>query len=68
MPKLSVLNVSFLNEETLAECAILSALNSEMLLQSIQPNEDEKGQDLEFVYLKRLKYAIENGILSKTGN
>ena len=68
MPKLSVLNVSFLNEESLAECAILSALNSEILLQSIQPNEDEKGQDLEFVYLKRLKYAIENGILSKTGN
>ena len=34
-PKLSVLNVSFLNEESLADCAILCALNSEMLLQSI---------------------------------
>mmetsp|Transcript_32023 Transcript_32023/g.42442 ORF Transcript_32023/g.42442 Transcript_32023/m.42442 type:complete len:110 (-) Transcript_32023:775-1104(-) len=33
--KLTVLNVSFLNEEALAECSVLTALNSEMLLQSI---------------------------------
>jgi len=32
--KMSVLNVTFLNEEALANCAILCALNSEMLLQS----------------------------------
>ena len=30
--KLTVLNVTFLNEESLANCAILCALNSEMLL------------------------------------
>ena len=35
IPKLSVMNVTFLNDETLAECSIISALNSEMLLQSI---------------------------------
>ena len=31
-PKLTVLNVTFLNEEALAECSILCALSSEMLL------------------------------------
>ena len=42
------------------------ALNSEMLLQSITTtNEQEKNEDLEFVYLKRLKGAIENGVLAK---
>ena len=35
LPKLTVMNVTMLNEESLGECAILSALNSEMLLQSI---------------------------------
>jgi len=34
--KLTVLNVTFLNDEALADCAILCALNSEMLLQSIR--------------------------------
>ncbi len=33
--KLTVMNVTMINEESLGECAILSALNSEMLLQSI---------------------------------
>ena len=32
VPKLTILNVTFLNEESLADCAILCALNSEMLL------------------------------------
>jgi len=62
--KLSILNVTFLNEESLAECAILCALNSEMLLQTINTattaSDEEKNEDLEFVYLKRLKLAIEN--------
>jgi len=31
-PKLTVMNVTFLNEEALGDCAILCALNSEMLL------------------------------------
>ena len=68
--KLSVLNISFLNDESLADCAILCALNSEMLLQSIITNSDdqEKNEDLEFVYLKRLKCAIETGVVSKLGN
>ena len=64
LPKLSVLNVTFLNEEAMAECAILCALNSEMLLQSITA-EDEKREDLESLYLKRLKHAIEQGVLAK---
>ena len=70
MTKLSVFNVSFLNDESLADCAILCALNSEMLLQSISSasNNEEKNEDLEFVYLKRLKQAIENGVLSKIGD
>ena len=70
MTKLSVINVSFLNDESLADCAILCALNSEMLLQSISStsNNEEKNEDLEFVYLKRLKQAIENGVLSKIGD
>lgn len=70
MTKLSVFNVSFLNDESLADCAIHCALNSEMLLQSISStsNNEEKNEDLEFVYLKRLKQAIETGVLSKIGN
>ena len=35
IPKLSVMNVTFLNEESFANYSILNALNSEMLLQSI---------------------------------
>lgn len=65
--KLSVMNVTFLNEEAMAECAIMCALNSEMLLQSIT-QDDEKTQDLEFMYLKRLKGAIESGILAKANS
>ena len=43
-PKLTILNVTFLNEESLGECAIISALNSEMLLQSVT-SESEKSMD-----------------------
>ena len=47
MTKLSVINVSFLNDESLADCAILCALNSEMLLQSISSasNNEEKNSN-----------------------
>lgn len=71
MTKLSILNVTFLNEEALADCAILCALNSEMLLQSINSGvggDVEKSEDLEFVYLKRLKHAIESGVLPQLGS
>ena len=61
--KLTILNVTFLNEDALANCSILSALNSEMLLQSIVAD-DDKQVDLELVYLRRLKNAIEDGVMS----
>ena len=68
--------MTFLNEEALADCAILCALSSEMLLQSVassansptNASTNEKGQDLEFLYLKRLKSSIEKGVLAKTHN
>ena len=41
---------------------MLSALNSEMLLQSISQQDSDKNEDLEFLYLKRLKASIENGV------
>ena len=62
--KLTYLNVTFLNEETLADCAILSALNSEMLLQTM----GEANEDLELAYLKQLKKAIESSVMPKLGN
>lgn len=61
--KLTFMNVTFLNEETLADCAVLSALNSEMLLQTITG--DEANEDLEMAYLKQLKRAIETSVLPK---
>jgi len=64
--KLTIMNVTFLNEESLANYAILSALNSEMLLQSITA--DDEKSELELLYLKRLKSAIEDGVLAKLGS
>ena len=58
------MNVTFLNEESFANYAILNALNSEILLQSIT-QEHEKSQDLEALYLHRLKLAIENHVIAK---
>ncbi len=64
--KLTIMNVTFLNEESLANCAILCALNSEMLLQSITA--DDEKSELELLYLKRLKSAIEDGVLANLGS
>lgn len=64
IPKLTAINITFLNEVTLAESALICALDSEMLLHSITQDE-ERALDLEVVYLRRLKRATENGILRR---
>ena len=65
VPKLTILNVTFLNEESLADCAILCALNSEMLLQQVNQSAVDKSDELELSYLKRLQSAIETGVVSR---
>ena len=57
--------MTFLNDDSLAECAIMCALNSEMLLQSVVPDPDDKNEDLGLLYLKKMKSAIEHEVLSK---
>ena len=60
--------MTFLNDDSLADCAIMCALNSEMLLQSVVPDSDDKNEDLESLYLKKMKSAIEQGVMSKIAN
>lgn len=67
--KLSVLNVTFLNEDALAESAVLCALNSEMLLQfTLNDSGQNKIEELEALYLDRLKVAIEGGVRETVSN
>lgn len=67
--KLSVFNITFINDETFADMKLYQTLDSQMLMQAHSQikgeNSTTQGEDLDAIYLKTMKQALQPSVADK---